>query len=125
MAFLAHARRWRVLAVLLAWLLRSPWSGALQIATDHAEPGRQICLDWTRQDGKNAELADTRNNLGIPDRDQNARKEYEETLKTHRQMAQKDPETYLPDIAATSTTWGFWIATRTGWRTPGRNLRRR
>jgi len=40
-------------------------------------------MDWTRKDGKNAEPADKRNNLGIPDRDQNriedARKEYEET----------------------------------------------
>ena len=88
MAFLPHARRWRVLAILDAWLLVPPRSGALQIATGHAEPGREICLDWTRKDGKNAEPADKRNNLGIPDRDQNrmqdARKEYGEILKTYR-----------------------------------------
>ena len=84
MAFLPHARRWSVLAVLVACLLLPPRSGALPIATDYAEPEWQICLDWTRQDGENAELADTGNNLGIPDRDQNARKEYEETLKTYR-----------------------------------------
>ena len=105
MAFLPHARRWRVLAVLVAWLLLSSGSGALQIATGHGEPGRQICMDWTRKDGKNAEPADKRNNLGIPDRDQNrmedARKEYEESLKTYRELARKDPQTYLPYVAAT------------------------
>src|SRR5260221_1077212 len=105
MAFLPHARRWRVLAVLVAWLLVPPRSGAMQIASGHAEPGRQICLDWTRKDGKNAKPADTRNNLGLPDRDQNrmeaARKEYEQTLKTYREFPRKDPETYLPDVAAT------------------------
>src|SRR5260221_1013852 len=111
MAFLPHARRWRVLAVLVAWLLLPPPSRALQIASGHAEPGRQICLDWTRKDGKNAEPADTRNNLGIPDRDKNrmedARKEYEEILKTYRELARKDPETYLPDVAATLNDLGI------------------
>jgi tetratricopeptide (TPR) repeat protein len=83
----------------------------LQTATGHAELGGQICLGWTRKDGKNAEPADTLNNLGIPDRDQNrmedARKEYEETLKTYRELAQKDPETYLPYVAATLNDLGF------------------
>ena len=106
MAFLPHARRWPVPAILVACLLLPPRSGALPIATDYAEPGRQICLDWTRQDGKNGELADTRNNLGIPDRDQNARKEYEETLKTYRELARKDPETYLPYLAVTLNELG-------------------
>src|SRR2546430_7365287 len=111
MAFLPHAQRWRALAVLVAWLLLSSRSSALQAATGHAELGRQICLDWTRKDGKNAEPTDTRNNLGIPDRDQNrieeARKEYEETLKTYRELAQKDPETYLPYVAATLNDLGI------------------
>jgi hypothetical protein len=110
MAFLPHAQRWRALAVLVAWLLLSSRSGALQAATGHAELGRQICLDWARKDGKNAEPTDTRNNLGIPDRDQNrieeARKEYEETLKTYRELAQKDPETCLTSRRR-STTSGF------------------
>jgi tetratricopeptide (TPR) repeat protein len=83
----------------------------MQIASGHAELGLQICLDWTRKDGKNAEPTDTRNNLGIPDRDQNriedARKEYEETLKTYRELAQKDPETYLPYVAATLNDLGI------------------
>src|SRR6267154_1674008 len=103
MAFLPHARRWRVLAVLVAWLLLSSGSGALQIATGHGEPGRQICMDWTRKDGKNAEPADKRNNLGIPDRDKNR---MEEALKTYRELAQKDPATYLLYLAITRNNLG-------------------
>src|SRR5260221_639862 len=110
MAFLPHARRWRVLAVLVAWLLVPPRSGAMQIARGHAAPGRQICLDWTRKDGKNAKPAATRNNLGLPAPDQNrmdeGRKEYEETVKSNRELAQKDPETYLPDVAAMHNNLG-------------------
>ena len=102
MAFLPHARRWRVLAVLVAWLLVPPRSGAMQIASGHAEPGRQICLDWTRKDGKNAEPTDTRNDLRIPDRDQNrmaeARKEYEEALKIYEAFAKQDPEQFTSDV---------------------------
>src|SRR5258708_14265446 len=111
MAFLPHARRWRVLAVLVAWLLVPTRCGAMQIRSRHAEPRRQICLDWTRKDGKNAKPADTRNNPGIPDSDQNrmedARKEYEETLKTYRELARKDPETYLPYVATTLNNLGI------------------
>jgi tetratricopeptide (TPR) repeat protein len=43
------------------------------------------------------------NNLGILDIAQNrmkeARIEYEEALKTYAELAQKDPGTYLPDVA--------------------------
>ena len=43
------------------------------------------------------------NNLGLFDRDHNrpaeARKEFEEALKTYRKLAQKNPETYLPGVA--------------------------
>src|SRR6266404_1985203 len=116
MAFLPHAQRWRALAVLVAWLLLSSRSGALQAATGHAELGRQICLDWARKDGKNAEPTDTRNNLGIPDRDRNrieeARKEYEETLKTYRELAQKDPETYLPYVTTMLNNLGILDSTQ-------------
>src|SRR6266446_5855767 len=111
MAFLPHAQRWRALAVVVACLLLSSGSGALQIASGHGEPGRQICMDWTRKDGKNAEPTDTRSNLGIPDRDQNrmeeARKEYEESLKIYRKLVQKDPEAYLPSVAATLNNLGI------------------
>lgn len=59
---------------------------------------------------KNAEPADKRNNLGIPDRDQNrmqeARQEYEESLKIYRTLAQKNPEAYLPNVAATLNNLG-------------------
>jgi hypothetical protein len=47
MAFFPHAQRWRALAVLVAWLLLLPQSGALPTETGRAELGRQICLDCT------------------------------------------------------------------------------
>ena len=47
------------------------------------------------------DVATTLNNLATLDRDQNrpeaARKGYEEALKIHRELAQKNPDTYLPD----------------------------
>jgi hypothetical protein len=49
------------------------------------------------------------------------RKEHEEALKTYRQLAQKEPETYLPEVAQTlNDLWGLWIAPRTVQRRPGR-----
>jgi tetratricopeptide (TPR) repeat protein len=80
MALLPHAQRWRALAVLLAWLLFPSWSGALQTATGHAELRPQM---------------------------DDARKEYEESLKTFRELARKDPETYLPDVAMTLNNLGI------------------
>src|SRR5260221_231599 len=80
MAFLPHAQRWRALAVLLAWLLFPSWSGALQTATGHAELRPQM---------------------------DDARKEYEESLKTFRELARQDPETYLPDVAMTLNNLGI------------------
>ena len=44
MAFLPHARRWPLPAVLAAWFLLSPQSGVLPIETDYPEPGSEICL---------------------------------------------------------------------------------
>src|SRR6266446_6819417 len=52
------------------------------------------------------------------------RKEDEEALKTYRELAQKEPETYLPEVAQTLNDLGMWIARRTGRRRPGRNMRR-
>ena len=49
------------------------------------------------------------------------RKEDEEALRTYRELAQKEPETYLPEVAQTlNDLWGLWIAPRTGRRRPGR-----
>ena len=66
--------------------------------------GGRCVLTAQRRDGDNAEPVETGKNLLTLDRDQNrmedARQEYEETLKTYRELAQKDPETYLPDVAA-------------------------
>jgi tetratricopeptide (TPR) repeat protein len=36
-----------------------------------------------------------------------ARKKYEEALKTYRELAQKNPETYLPDVAMTLNNLGI------------------
>jgi len=36
-----------------------------------------------------------------------ARKEHEEALKTYREMAQKEPETYLPEVAQTLNDLGI------------------
>ena len=74
------------------------------------------------------------------------RKEHEEALKTYRELAQKEPDTYLPEVAQKlndlgivdsaqnraeearkqqrSTTWGLLTAPRTGWRRLGRNMMR-
>ena len=48
------------------------------------------------------------------------RKEHEEALKTYRELAEKEPETYLPEVAQTLNDLGLWIAPRTGQRRPGR-----
>ena len=51
------------------------------------------------------------NNLGILDSAQNRMKEtqneYEEALKTYRELAQKNPETYLPDVAMALNNLGI------------------
>jgi tetratricopeptide (TPR) repeat protein len=111
MAFLPPSRLWGVLAVLVACLLLAPVSFAWQIPSAHPARGRQIGFDWARELGRNAELAYTRSKPAIPDGDQNrmedARKEYEEALSTYRQSAQKDPETYLPYVAATLNNLGI------------------
>jgi tetratricopeptide (TPR) repeat protein len=99
MAFLPHARCCPALAVSVGWLLLPLQSSALQVTTDQAELGRQLCSDWPRKDGRSAEPVGTRNNLRISDRDQNARKEYEEALTTYRELARKNRETYLPHVA--------------------------
>jgi tetratricopeptide (TPR) repeat protein len=63
------------------------------------------CLEWARKKGKDEELAATLNNLGVLDSDQGrmkeARKEYAEALQIRRELAQKNPETHQPDVAAT------------------------
>jgi tetratricopeptide (TPR) repeat protein len=53
----------------------------------------------------------TLNDLGILDSDENrtneARKEYDEALKIDRELAQKNPGTYLPRVAATLNNLGM------------------
>jgi tetratricopeptide (TPR) repeat protein len=68
------------------------------------------CLELARKTGNADRLAMTLNNLGVLHRDQNrmdeARKAYEEALKIRRDLAQKNPETYLPYVATTLNNLG-------------------
>ena len=89
---------------------------------EKARAAYERCLEWARKNGKDAELAATLNNLGNLDRGQDrmeeARKEFAEALQTYRELAQKNPETYLPDVATTLNNLGVLDATRAGWRRP-------
>jgi tetratricopeptide (TPR) repeat protein len=72
---------------------------------DKATTGYTQCLGLARRNRDNDEIAMTLNNLAILDQAQNrqeaARKEFEEALKIRRELAQKNPDTYLPDVALT------------------------
>jgi tetratricopeptide (TPR) repeat protein len=63
------------------------------------------CLHAASQYGNDTEVAQTLNKLGNIDSDQSrvkeARQEFEEALEIRRELAQKEPETYLPDVAQT------------------------
>ena len=99
---------------------RQEFAEALQIRRELAQKNPEIY--WP-------DAARTLNNLGILDSDQGrmeeAGKEFAEALQIRRELAQKNPETYRPDVAERSTTWGFLIATRAGWRRPSRNIWKR
>jgi hypothetical protein len=77
---------------------------------ERARAGFIWCLGWARKNEKDAELAQTLNNLGNLDRDQDrgeeARKAFEEALQINRELAQKNPETYRPDLATTLNNLG-------------------
>jgi len=76
-----------------------------------ARKAYERCLTMARQSGDDSEIANTLNNLGILDNGQNrmddARLAYEEALRIYRQLAQKNPETYLPDVASTLNNLGI------------------
>jgi tetratricopeptide (TPR) repeat protein len=68
-------------------------------------------VSWPTKTRKlTCDVAQTLNNLGVLDRDQNrfeeAGKEHEEALKIRRQLTLKDPEAYLPDLAETLNNLG-------------------
>jgi tetratricopeptide (TPR) repeat protein len=75
-----------------------------------ARKGYERCLAMARQRGDDTNIADTVNNLGVLDSDENriddARRDYEEALKIDRELAQKNPDTYLPDVAGTLVNLG-------------------
>jgi tetratricopeptide (TPR) repeat protein len=68
------------------------------------------CLEVARQNGDEEAVAATLNNLGLLYHDQNrmddARQAYEEALNIRRELARKNPETYLPDMAMTLNNLG-------------------
>ena len=76
-----------------------------------AEPLYLKCLELARRSGNQADVAMTLNNLGILDSEQNrkeeARKAFEEALGIYRELAQKNPDIYLPDVAMTLNNLGI------------------
>src|SRR6266566_4453521 len=81
------------------------WFNAELNHYEKATTGYARCLESARSKGNSGDIAATLNNLAILDRDQKrmeaARKEFEEALEIRRELAQKNPDTYLPDAAET------------------------
>jgi len=77
---------------------------------DKAISAYRQCLELARRNKDNGAIASTLNNLALLDGKQNrpeaARKEYEDSLKICRELAQKNPDTYLPDVAMTLNNLG-------------------
>jgi tetratricopeptide (TPR) repeat protein len=96
-------------------------SPVVKVAVVHEAPATNPSASddlgrFTRQSPRkpareNVGTPDRLNNPGILDRSPNrieaARKEFEEKLKTYRELAQKEPETYLPSVAATLNDLGI------------------
>jgi hypothetical protein len=72
---------------------------------DKARTAYARCLGLAKSKGDNGHIASTLNSLATLDYSQYlpeaARKGYEEALKIRRDLAQKNPDTYLPDLAKT------------------------
>src|SRR6266566_3177697 len=81
------------------------WFNAELNHYEKATTGYARCLESARSKGNSGDIAATLNNLANLDADQDrheaARKGYEEALEIRRELAQKNPDTYLPDAAET------------------------
>ena len=96
-------------------------SPVVKVAVVHEAPATNPSASddlgrFTRQSPRkpareNVGTPDRLNNPGILDRSPNrieaARKEFEEALKTYRELAQKEPETYLPFVVVTLNNLGI------------------
>ena len=60
---------------------------------------------------------------GAQNQMEETRREYEESLKTYRELAKKEPETYLPYVAATLNNLGILDRAQTDQRRRGRHLK--
>jgi hypothetical protein len=60
---------------------------------------------------------------GAQNQMEETRGEYEESLKTYRELAKKEPETYLPYVAATLNNLGILDRAQTDQRRRGRHLK--
>ncbi|MDO8264027.1 MAG: tetratricopeptide repeat protein, partial [Gallionella sp.] len=82
-----------------------------QIHFKESRDGYGKALILARARGKDEDVADTLNNLGIlrrvEKRMNEARQAYEEALKIRRELADKNPNVYLPDVAATLNNLGL------------------
>jgi uncharacterized protein (DUF3084 family) len=63
------------------------------------------------QTGNRIGLTDLRSMGGAQNQTEETRRELEESLKSYRELAKKEPETYLPQVAA---TLGTGVRPRTG-----------
>ena len=76
-----------------------------------AEVLYEKCLELARREGDAVEVARALHNRGTFDSDRNrgdeARTADEEALEIRRELARKDPETYLPDVAMTLYSLGI------------------
>src|SRR6266480_2606025 len=72
---------------------------------DKARRVYERCLELAKRRKNNEDIAETLNNLALLDEDQNrfevARKGYGEALKVFRELAQTNPDAYLPKVATT------------------------
>jgi tetratricopeptide (TPR) repeat protein len=96
--------------VVQAWLLKAQML-TVQFRFDAAEEAYKSAVELAKKSQNDSDLATTLNNLEILDRARNrveeAGNEYGEALKIFRELAQKNPDVYLPSVADTLNNLGI------------------